>query len=139
MGVDGADFDGAPTDGGNAGSEADGFVQIFGLNEIVSAELFFGFGEGTVGDGAFFIAHAHGGGAGDGLKFVAAEKVAALSDVIGKFAVFRADGLAFGGGQGFPVSFISIDQEKILHSFGLLLAFSRNSRTGGRFSTSLRE
>src|SRR5687767_1557505 len=57
-------FDAPALRSGNARGDVNRFVQILGFNEIVTANLFLGFGEGSVGPQNLAVTHADGGGGG---------------------------------------------------------------------------
>ena len=47
------------------------FIDVFALDDVVASELFFGFGERTVGHHHLFVAHSNGGGVARGAKATA--------------------------------------------------------------------
>ena len=84
---DGTHFDRSGARRGNALGEADGFIEILGVDEVVAAEVLAGFGERAVGRLALAVANANRGGRGGRLERVAALVVAALGDGLRERAV----------------------------------------------------
>src|SRR5882672_9732460 len=75
---DGPDLDGAVTRVRDARGDADRFVEVLGLDEVVPAELLLGLGEGPVGRDGLAVPHANRGRGSRRLEGVPGPEVAGL-------------------------------------------------------------
>src|SRR5579872_3046602 len=69
---------------GNSGRNADGFIEIIGVNHEEAAELLASFCKRAVGDEALALANADAGGGGDGLQGRGGQKLTLGVEVVGQ-------------------------------------------------------
>jgi len=98
---DGADFDAAALGSGNPGGDLNGLFEVFGVDEVIASDLFFGFGEWPVGHDGFAVADSDGSGGGGGFEPVCADKMALRLEPIGELGVFLEVVVRVGGRQVF--------------------------------------
>src|SRR5262249_23555407 len=78
---------------GDAGGNRQRFIEIFGFDQEISAQLLFGLCEWPIGDGLLAVSHAHRGGGGDRLELMATYVLAAPFQVTGQVHVPLVDSL----------------------------------------------
>src|SRR5260370_18885054 len=77
-----AHFNGAGTHGGNPCGDGDGFVEIFGLDEVIAAELLACLNERTVGHEPFASAQADAGGCRRRVELTTAQPLSGILDLL---------------------------------------------------------
>src|ERR1700738_5056558 len=76
-------LDSAGAHGGDACGDGDGFVEVFGLDQVIAAELLARLGERTVGHEAFAVAHADAGGCRRRLQLRTANPLGGRPGILG--------------------------------------------------------
>src|ERR1700751_1114177 len=102
---------------GNSRRDANRGVEILGLDQIITTELFARFGKWAIGREDLAIAYAHGCCGRRRLQSVARLEVAALDDGLGERTIVRHHLLAVRLAQFAEFRFASIDRQQVLHRF----------------------
>src|SRR6478609_3817544 len=102
---------------GNSRRDANRGVEILGLDQIITTELFARFRKWAIGREDLAVAYAHGCCGRRRLQSVARLEVAALDDGLGERTIIRHHLLAVRLAQFAEFRFASIDRQQVLHRF----------------------
>src|SRR5215472_6710584 len=112
---DGPDFNRAETHGRNPRSNGDGLVEIFGFDQEISAELFAGLGEGSIGQEPFAFTHPDACSCRRWMQLGARHVMAAGPDLLAKLHVLPHDSLLFCLGELGPNLRVVINEHHVFH------------------------
>src|SRR5258708_11590840 len=110
-----AHFNGARAHGGNVCGDGDGFVEIFGLDEVIAAELLARLSERTVRHEAFAIAQADAGGCRRRLQLRTGQPLSGRLDLLGEFHEFPHEALPLSLAELTPSLFFVVNEQHIFH------------------------
>src|SRR5712692_8738327 len=77
-----ADFDGAFARAGNAAGNVDGFIEVFGVDQVITAQLLARLRERTVGHEPFAVTDLHAGSGRDRLQRTGGQKLAVRLELV---------------------------------------------------------
>src|ERR1700730_5800113 len=112
---EGSHLDGARAHGGDACGDGDGFVEVFGVDEVIAAELFTGLGERTVGDEAFAVAYPDTRGCRCRLQLRTGQPLSGRLDLLGEFHEFSHENLPLGLGELTPGFLFVVNEQHVFH------------------------
>src|SRR5690625_3993964 len=118
----GPHFDAAEARWRNSAREAEGVVEIDGVEQIESRQLLLGFREGAVGQQRLAVAHPYGGGGGYGLQWLTGDVLPLRAQTLDTGEALLVEVVPFLLGHGLDKAFLVIHQSDILH--GALLSLT---------------
>src|SRR5258708_5324594 len=113
---DGPHFDRARLCRGNAPRNLDGVVQVFRLDQVVSAELLLRFGVGAIGGRDFSVPRPHSGGSLGWLELVRSYELAALLESLGERSVVSHVLILHVLRERGPRFLVVVNKAKVFHS-----------------------
>src|SRR6266851_10169850 len=105
-----AHLNGAGAHGGNPCGDGDGFVEIFGLDEVIAAELLARLGEWTVGHQPFAVAYPDTRGCRRRFQLRTGQPLSGRLDLLGEFHEFPHETLPLSLAELTPSLFFVVNE-----------------------------